>query len=314
MRRRKILFFILIVFTSCTTNNKTPKQSINSAKGSLISKKFLFDNTKAETAGNADWVIDEDNNLSKRFPTPLQEKIISLTRENYWTGALSAWGIALVKLNQHTETLPPGSKISYGDAHNSQDLKHYDVFVVDEPNIPFTNAEKTAIINFVKNGGGLFMISDHTGSDRNNDGWDSPEIWNDLMNNNTVQNNPFGFSIDLTNISETGTNITAMANPITKGMLGTVSSLQFNNGATITLTSSMAKGLIWQNHHAQTSTHIMAAYSKYYNGRIVAVADSSPADDGTGARGNELHKGWTASGHNHPAFFLNASLWLAKLQ
>ena len=97
-------------------------------------------------------------------------------------------------------------------------------------------------------------------------------------------------------------------------MLGTVSSLQFNNGATITLTSSMAKGLIWQNHHAQTSTHIMAAYSKYYNGRIVAVADSSPADDGTGARGNELHKGWTASGDNHPAFFLNASLWLAKLQ
>lgn len=34
-------------------------------------KKFLFDATKAETAGNADWVIDEDNGTPGRTPTPL---------------------------------------------------------------------------------------------------------------------------------------------------------------------------------------------------------------------------------------------------
>ncbi len=31
-------------------------------------------------------------------------------------------------------------------------------------------AEKTAVMKFVQNGGGLFLISDHTGTDRNNDG------------------------------------------------------------------------------------------------------------------------------------------------
>ena len=36
---------------------------------------------------------------------------------------------------------------------------------VDEPNILFTSAEKTAILNFISHGGGLFMIPDHTVSE-----------------------------------------------------------------------------------------------------------------------------------------------------
>ncbi|MFY0108250.1 hypothetical protein ABTP98_19440, partial [Acinetobacter baumannii] len=90
--------------------------------------------------------------------------------------------------------------ISYGNTANPQDLSYYSVFVVDEPNIIFTAAEKTAILRFVQNGGGLFMISDHDISDRNNDGYDSPDIWNDLMQNNSVQANPFGFTVNLDNI------------------------------------------------------------------------------------------------------------------
>ena len=105
--------------------------------------------------------------------------------------------MALVKLGNSVENLPTGTAITYGNAANPQDLANYNVFVVDEPNTLFTAAEKTAIVNFVKNGGGLFMISDHTMSDRNNDGYDSPAIWNDLMTNNSVQANPFGFSIAL---------------------------------------------------------------------------------------------------------------------
>jgi hypothetical protein len=153
-------------------------------------KIFLFDNTKAETAGNADWVIDEDSNVPGRYPTPAQSTITSSTVETYWTGALSSWGIALVNLGDSVETLTSGSTITYGTA-NAQDLKNYDVFVIDEPNIRFSTAEKTALINFVQNGGGLFMISDHTGSDRNNDGWDSPMIWNDLFTANGIVTNPF---------------------------------------------------------------------------------------------------------------------------
>jgi hypothetical protein len=78
-------------------------------------------------------------------------------------------GNCIVKLGHHIETLQSGSTITYATS-NVQDLKNYDVFVIDEPNIQFSVSEKTALINFVQNGGGLFMISDHTGSDRNNDG------------------------------------------------------------------------------------------------------------------------------------------------
>lgn len=139
-------------------------------------KRFLFDATKAETAGNADWVIDEDNSTPQRIPTPAQSTITASTKETYWTGALSSWGIALVKAGDYVETLPSTGAITYGNASNAQDLSNYDVFVVDEPNIVFTAAEKTAILTFVQNGGGLFMVSDHTGSDRNNDGWDSGNL------------------------------------------------------------------------------------------------------------------------------------------
>ncbi|MBS1563306.1 MAG: hydrolase, partial [Bacteroidetes bacterium] len=175
--------------------------------GGTGGKKFLFDATKAETAGNADWVIDEDGGTPQRTPTPAASGITSSTAETYWTGAISSWGIALVKSGNSVETLPSGTGITWGNTSNPQDLANYDVFVVDEPNILFTAAEKTAIINFVSHGGGLFMISDHTVSDRNNDGHDSPDIWNDLMTNNSIASNPFGFSIDLTNITEVTSNV-----------------------------------------------------------------------------------------------------------
>ncbi len=303
----------MITLTACEANNTSSQQKIADTKAGnhlAAARIFLFDDTKAETAGNADWVIDADNGLAKRLPTPLQENITTSTPETYWTGALSSWGIALVKLKQHVETLQENNHITYNDVKNAQDLSHYNVFIVDEPNIRFTDDEKTAIINFVKNGGGLFMISDHNHSDRNNDGWDSPAIWNDLMNNNSIQKDPFGFFIYLTNISQKSSNITTVANSITQGSQGNISSLQFNNGATITLTSSAAKGLFWMNNFSQNNIRVMAAYSTFGKGRIVVIGDSSPMDDGTGANDNKLHNDWT----NHSNFFMNASLWLAKLQ
>ena len=269
-------------------------------------KRFLFDATKAETAGNADWVIDEDNNTPQKVPTPAQSGIVSSTAETYWTGALSSWGIALVKAGNTVETLPSGGTITYGSTTNAQDLSHYNVFVVDEPNILFTAAEKLAILNFVKNGGGLLMVSDHNSSDRNSDGWDSPAIWNDLMSNNTLQNNPFGFSIDLTNVSGTSTNVltNSTANKILHGSQGAVSSMQFNNGATLTLqpsANSTVQGLIWQSSYTQSTTHVMCASSTYYSGRVFLVTDSSPMDDGTGGSGNSLYVSWPL--YSHTALF-----------
>ena len=282
--------------------------------GTTGGKKFLFDGTHAETAGNADWVPDEDNGAVVRTPTPAQSGITGSTPETYWTGALSSWAVALVKLGNTVESLPTGAAITYGNSSNPQDLSNYQVFVVDEPNVVFTAAEKTAIVNFVKNGGGLFMISDHTDSDRNSDGQDSPAIWNDLMTNNSVQPNPFGFRIDLTNISETSSNVLASStNVILHGSQGNVTQLKFSNGATITTTSSAAQPLIWQGSASQGTTKAMCATSTYGAGRVFVITDSSPADDGTGASGNTLYPGWTELA-SHAPLHLNASLWLAKLQ
>src|SRR5437016_3469215 len=145
-------------------------------------KTILFDAKHAQTAGNADWTLDEDScGIAQRFPTPDQTTVTPSTPETYWSGAFSAFGIDLVKKGFHVESLPKGARITFGDASNAQDLSHYDVFVIPEPNVRFTAAEITAIRSFVQNGGGLFMISDHAGSDRNGDGFDSPSIFNDLM-------------------------------------------------------------------------------------------------------------------------------------
>ena len=312
-----IASFATIVF-SC--NNETEKANsttskITTATLTLTPKKFLFDATKAETAGNADWVIDEDSSNPQRIPTPAQANITATTVENYWTGALSSWGIALVKLGQTVETLPVGTAITYGGT-GAQDLKNYNVFVVDEPNTRFTAAEKTAILNFVKNGGGLFMISDHTMSDRNNDGWDSPAIWNDLMSSNAVHTNPFGITITLNNFSETTSNrLTATTNPILNGSQGTVSQLKYSNGASMSVNTTAnptVQGLIWRSTATQGTTNIMCASATFGTGRVFAIGDSSPADDGTGGAGNTLYPGWTELA-SHARLHLNASLWLAKL-
>lgn len=308
---------ILLLIFSCDKeplNDTNATKAINPAALTTTPKKFLFDATKAETAGNADWVIDADTS-PQRFPTPLQANITATTSESYWRGGLSSWGIALVKLGHSVETLPSGTAITYGGT-GAQDLKNYDVYVVDEPNTKFTTAEKTALINFVKNGGGLFMISDHTVSDRNNDGWDSPAIWNDLMSTNSVQTNPFGFSITLNNISETTSNrLSATTNPILNGSQGTVTQLKYSNGATITTNSTAnptVQGLIWRGSSSQGSSNVMCATATYGTGRVVVIGDSSPADDGTGASGDTLYPGWTELA-SHSRLHLNASLWLAKL-
>jgi hypothetical protein len=312
-----IIVGLAIISFSCDKENdtNTSAKAISTVEiTTAIPKKFLFDATKAETAGNADWVLDADTS-PQRFPTPAQSNITATTTENFWRGGLSAWGIALAKLGHTVETLPLRTAITYGGT-GLQDLKNYDVFVIDEPNIRFTSSEKTAILNFVKNGGGLFLIANHSGSDRNNDGWDSAAIWNDLMSTNTVKTNPFGISITLNNISETTSNrLSITTNPILNGSQGTVTQLKYSSGATISINTTAnptVQGLIWRGTSSQGTSNIMCATSTFGTGRVVVIGDSSPADDGTGASGDTLYPGWTELA-SHSRLHMNASLWLAKL-
>lgn len=315
---RLLIFGIAFNLVSC--DKETIAEDNTSSKSATVTtlattpKKFLFDATKAETAGNADWILDADT-APQRFPTPAQSNITATTTESFWRGGLSAWGVALVKLGHTVETLPAGTPITYGGT-GAQDLKNYDVYVITEPNIRFTSAEKTAILNFVRNGGGLFMIANHNGSDRNNDGFDSARVWNDLMSTNSVRTNPFGITITLNNISETTSNrLSATTDPILNGSNGVVTQLKYSAGATMSINTTAnptAKGLIWRRSSTQGTSNIMCASATFGTGRVVAMGDSSPADDGTGTPGDTLYPGWTELS-SHAILHLNASLWLAKL-
>ncbi|MER7772913.1 hydrolase [Kitasatospora sp. NPDC096140] len=271
--------------------------------------RVLFDNSKAETAGNADWII------STSQPDPLAQNP-NPTTEKSWTGALSAWGVALQKTGQYSlKTLPSGSTITYGTG-GALDLANFDTFVVPEPNIRFSAAEKTAIMKFVQNGGGLFLISDHTNSDRNNDGWDSPKIINDLLTSNGVNNNdPFGFSVDLLNITTDNPRAVGDAtDPVLHGSFGTVTGSILRNGTTFTLKPAdnpSVKGLVYRTGYSG-NTGAFFVTSTFGSGRVAIWGDSSPIDDGTGQSGNTLYNGWNDPAGTDAALALNATAWLSK--
>jgi hypothetical protein len=278
-----------------------------------VAYRVLFDASHGETAGNADWII------STSQPDPLAQNA-SPTSETSWTGAISAWGVALQKTGRYSlKTLPSGGRITYGDTSNAQDLANFNSFVLPEPNVVFSAAEKTAMMNFVSHGGGLFMVSDHTASDRNNDGWDSPAILNDLMKNNSVDStDPFGFSIDLLNIGTENPNVigaSAGSDPIIRGPFGTVTGTIIRNGTTVTLKpadNANVRGEIYRSgYSASGSTGAAVATSTFGSGRVMFWGDSSPIDDGTGQSGNTLYNGWNDPAGTDAAIALNGTEWLS---
>ena len=297
--------------------------------------RILFDASKAQMAGNADWVIDADmHNLGTNsngamvsgagddsnpqgIPSPSQSAITASTAETYWQGALSAWAVDCAKRGYQVESLPYNDSITYGNASHARDLSHYNVYIVDEPNILYTLAEKNAIVNFVKNGGGLFIIADHDVSDRNGDGYDSPTIWNDLFTTNTVKTNPFGITFDLQNFSQTSTNIASLpTDTCLHGPMGNVTKIQYSGGTTMTLNPSnnnTVKGLIYKTGASNIgSTEVLFARAYYGSGKVCAMGDSSPADDGTGDPNDILYDGYFAdAAGNHQLLLMNATIWLA---
>ncbi len=282
------------------------------ASPALAAKKALFDNAHAETAGNADWVIDNDQPI----PSPAQSGISSTTPGTYWTGAISSWGVDLVKRGYTVETNT--TAITYGNTGNPRDLANYDVFIVDEPNPLFSPAEATAILNFVRDGGGLVAISDHSGSDRNSDGYDSPMIWNALDPSHLLGVHFAVSGESNNNIVQTSTNVNGSASDsVTRGPIGSVAGLAFHNGTTMTLYPSAnpsVRGEVWMSGLSQSSTTgLMAASAVYGNGRVVWVSDSSPADDGSANSGNSsIYDGWGETGATDSTLFLNASLWVSR--
>lgn len=272
--------------------------------------RVLFDASHGETAGNADWVI------STSQPDPLGENAAPRAEAD-WTGALSAWGVALQQTGRYQlKTLPRGGRASYGSRAEPLDLANFDVFIVPEPNIRFSADEKAAILAFVQGGGGLFMIADHDGSDRNSDGADSLQIWNELMRDG---GNPFGFSFDARNIErDNPRNIPADAatDPVIRGPFGRVTGSIVRGGTTATIdpgANPSVRGLIYRTGADTGGTGgVFFLTSALGKGRVAAWGDSSPIDDGTGTSYDQLYDGWDDAGGSDAILALNATEWLAR--
>ncbi len=265
--------------------------------------RVLFDNTKGEQAGSADWVIDD----SGRYPSPAVP-----TKESDWYGGISAWGFALYQAGYALETLPRGARITFGDATNDQDLSRYDVYVVPEPNNPFSATEASAIVAFVKGGGGLFIVADHGNSDRDNDGWDSPRAWNDLSDRT---GDPFGIRFaadDITDSPDANVLLDASSR-VLHGGFGHATATTYYNGSTMrldTTKNASVRAFFWKSGATQSTLLVTFATAELGAGRVAAIGDSSPADDGTGS--GKLQNGWDDPKGANRALFLNATAWLAR--
>lgn len=266
----------------------------------LQAGRILFDYTKNETAGNADWVVDHN------YPYPLPAAPISPTD---WDGAISSWGYYLYRLGHQIVTLTPSYGITYGNSSNPLDLSNFDVFIMPEPQNPLTSSEKTAILNFIYNGGGFFMVADHNSSDRDGDGWDSPRVFNDAFENvlgvhfNVTGERPNSYSGISSNIS--------YFDSIINGYFGRVNTIGFWSGTCITLRTNINPnvfGLIWVPGALPDNDSIMFFYGYYGRGRFVGIGDSSPCDDGTGNPSDDLYNNWSM--YSDSALILNATLWL----
>ncbi|MEM7249072.1 MAG: lamin tail domain-containing protein [Acidobacteriota bacterium] len=311
----------------------------------------LFDAAHRETAGNADWIIDadvfddrqehfpcgvfEDESRPQRFPTPPQETLTADSPEDVWTGAISAFAVDLVKLGYRVESLPPGGAFTYLDAGNPQDLSGYDVVILPEPNSPFTAAETTALRDWVSDGGGLFLITDHQTSDRDCDGFDSPHIGNDLMGvviagGNITDAGLFGIVFNVEEIAGLGdedywftdavddNTSTDPSDPIIFGPHGDGSGgLGFFGATAMTIDASAnptVRGHVWRSGAPQADLLVTFATASLGMGRIACIGDSSPADDGTGDRGDTLYDGWDLAGGGvaNKEIHLNAVHWLVN--
>jgi hypothetical protein len=301
---------------------------------------ILFDATKHEMAGNADWVIDADawnqnmpaypcsgntnESNPQRYPTPAQSGITSSTAETYWTGGISSWGVNLVQAGHTVETLPAGVPITFGDGSNPQDLSNYKLFIVVEPNAPFTAAEKTAITNFVFAGGGLFMVGDHETSDRDCDNWDAPNIWNDLTGATSGSSaGTFGIWFRRDGLEVKGedwfddgvdSNVnTDPSDPIIFGPFGDGSGgIGLFGSTSMDIDVSKATAHVWRTGQTHNNLRVTFATAVYGAGRVAAIGDSSPADDQTGDSGDTLYNGWdkAVGGVKNKEIHLNACHWL----
>ncbi len=57
----------------------------------------------------------------------------------------------------------------------------------------------------------------------------------------------------------------------------------------------------------------MCAYSRFGNGKVAVIGDSSPCDDGSGDLNDQLYDGYISdAAGNHQKLLMNMTIWLAE--
>ncbi|MCQ4574052.1 MAG: DUF2194 domain-containing protein [Candidatus Brocadiales bacterium] len=298
MSAKKFLRIFLLIIVVCL-----PVCMTAGAGGKYY--RVLFDAGHAQSSGrHADWIIDDDMSVPK--PT-------DPSSPGDWSGGISSWAYELYKTGRYgvESTKEP---LSYGNPENPQDLSGYDVLILCEPNSDLAVSERAAVISFVKNGGGLFLIADHFNSDRNNDGIDSTGIFNKLQSHTGIH---FQTGNEINSWTRGG-HYTANFSPddvaVLRGPFGVVEMIYLHGFGTISIVKSpaspAARGHIWLKGARQTELNIILATSRLGGGRIAALSDSSPADDGTTSTpGRRLYDNWNKA--NNGRLLLNVTEFLA---
>ncbi len=259
--------------------------------------KVVFDNSHGEQAGNADWVIDDDD------PSPSPS---SPSGPDSWTGAYSSFGYGLwldgYTLSTNTRWISPDT------------LADAQVLVLPEPNTALDADEMDAIVAFVARGGGVVLITDHHLSDRDFDGVDSTNVADSLFAALGVGTR------QASDASDVGTeyNYTASAgdpaDPVLHGRNGDVTQVDFYDASAFTLSGLPGdRPVLWLGPNAgddSKGARVVATYAGA--GRVLSIGDSAPADDGTGDPYDDLFASWNEA--DDAALYLNAVDWAAGVR
>lgn len=230
----------------------------------------LYDDKHGQTAGNADWI-----------PAGAYSEMVDMLKAN---------GFKI-------ETL---GEVSDSAAITSELLEKYDAIILAEPNNPYSESEQKAIVEFVRNGGGAFLIGDHGNADRDGDGWDAVLALNTFCPK-------FGFKFAGDYLYEAPLSGPAnSSHPVMYGVRG-VGAWAGSTFEIVEAEDAKAVGLIDSRY--KKAPYMVAA--EFGAGRVVAIGDSSPFDDGTGSGGhNKLHDSYDSFMYSHPQIAYNAMVWV----
>ncbi len=231
--------------------------------------RVVFDDLHGQTFGNADWTPDA---AYSSFADDLRHEL--------------------------NASIATTSGCNAGNRITPEMLESCDVLIIPEPNTRLSHEEIDCIHSFVESGCGLFLISDHGGSDRNFDGWDACMILNELTHG-------WGLLFTGSDHSEAPIRLeSASGHPALAGVgrLGAWAATSILIDPENTAIRSIAT-------FSESREPYIAAGSAG-KGRILAIGDSSPFDDGTGAEDKSRHSAYLSWLYDHRRFVVQSVAWL----